>query len=108
MNRIATRTARPLITAGAALFAAAGTGAAAPPDEPVPADGATIVLNDGRLVGADDTVTLTFEGEKPTAAQGEFSASRPALLGQRFSAVPSGAERGGYAHAHHSEKKQLP
>ncbi|MFD8619946.1 hypothetical protein [Streptomyces sp. NPDC059513] len=82
MNRIATRTARPLITVGAALFAAGGTGAAAPPDEPVPADGATIVLDDGRVVGADVTATLTFEGEKPTAAQGEFSASRPALLGR--------------------------
>lgn len=57
-------TALPLITAGAVLFAGAGTGAAAPADESVPADGAKIVLNDGRVVGADDTVTFTFEGEK--------------------------------------------
>jgi len=54
LNRIAMRTALPLITAGAVLLAGAGTGAAAPADEPVPADGATIVLNDGRVVGADD------------------------------------------------------
>ncbi|MFF2701923.1 hypothetical protein STAN_3582 [Streptomyces sp. CBMAI 2042] len=67
------RTALPLITAGAVLFAGAGTGTAAPADEPVPADGAEIVLNDGRVVGADDTVTFTFEGEKPKAAQGQFS-----------------------------------
>ncbi|MFD3740387.1 hypothetical protein [Streptomyces sp. NPDC058629] len=65
MNRVAMRTALPLITAGAVLLAGAGTGAAAPAGEPVPADGAVIVLNDGRVVGADDTLTFTFEGESP-------------------------------------------
>ncbi|MYW29238.1 hypothetical protein GT040_08080 [Streptomyces sp. SID2119] len=30
-------------------------------------------MNDGRVVGADDTVTFTFEGEKPKAAKGQFS-----------------------------------
>ncbi|MBT2381492.1 hypothetical protein J7E90_30400 [Streptomyces sp. ISL-111] len=74
MNRIAMRTAPPLITAGAVLLAGAGSGAAATADEPGPADGAKIVLNHGRVVGDDDTLTFTFEGEKPKTSKGEFSA----------------------------------
>jgi hypothetical protein len=35
-------------------------------DEPTPAEGSKIVLDDGRVVGVDDTVTFTFEGEEPT------------------------------------------
>ncbi|WP_406001053.1 hypothetical protein [Streptomyces sp. NBC_00829] len=67
MSRIAMRTALPLITAGAVLLAGAAASAAAPVDEPTPAEGAEIVLDDGRVVGVDDTVTFTFEGEEPTA-----------------------------------------
>ncbi|MDT9693494.1 hypothetical protein Q5762_35270 [Streptomyces sp. P9(2023)] len=75
MNRIAMRTALPLITAGAVLLAGAGASAAAPLDEPIPADGAEIVLNDGRVVGVDDTVTFTFEGEEPKARKGDMGAA---------------------------------
>ncbi|WP_435601471.1 hypothetical protein [Streptomyces sp. C10-9-1] len=81
MNRIAMRTALPLTTAGAVLLAGAGASAAAPVDEPTPAEGAEIVLDDGRVVGVGDgdgdgdTVTFTFEGEEPKASKGDMGAA---------------------------------
>ncbi|WP_432064102.1 hypothetical protein [Streptomyces sp. C10-9-1] len=77
MNRIAMRTALPLITAGAVLLAGAGASAAAPVDEPTPAEGAEIVLDDGRVigVGVGDTVTFTCEGEEPKASKGDTGAA---------------------------------
>ncbi|WP_432066686.1 hypothetical protein [Streptomyces sp. C10-9-1] len=76
MNRIAMRTALPLIAAGAVLLAGAGASAAAPVDEPTPAEGAEILLDDGRVVGDGDgdgdTITFTFEGEESKARKGDM------------------------------------
>ncbi|WP_254705838.1 hypothetical protein [Streptomyces vilmorinianum] len=73
MSHIAMRTALPLITAAAVLLAGAGASAAAPVDvpvgEPVPAEGARIVLDDGRVVGVGDSVSFTFEGDEEPAVQ---------------------------------------
>ncbi|MDQ0846400.1 hypothetical protein [Streptomyces sp. V1I6] len=76
------RTALPLITAGTVLLTGAGASAAAPVDEPTPAEGPKIVLDDGRVVGVDDTPVLT--------------------------AAVTGSEGGGYAYAYYAEKKRLP
>ncbi|MFD4142945.1 hypothetical protein [Streptomyces sp. NPDC058572] len=48
------------------LLAGAGAGVASPVSEPLPAEDAKIVLNDGRVVGANDTVSFSFEGDGPT------------------------------------------
>ncbi|MCZ7459314.1 hypothetical protein [Streptomyces sp. WMMC940] len=93
MNRIAMRTALPLITAGAVLLAGAGASAAAPVDEPTPAEGAEIVLDDGRVVGVDDTVTFTFEGEEPKANKGDMGAAACPEVNNRPTYTVKGSPR---------------
>ncbi|MET8982179.1 hypothetical protein ABZX85_42015 [Streptomyces sp. NPDC004539] len=65
MRYTLTRTALPLVTAATVLLAASGAGAAESGDEPVPAAGTTIVLNDGTVVGVDDETDLAFAGDAP-------------------------------------------
>ncbi|WP_328398888.1 hypothetical protein OHS70_18500 [Streptomyces sp. NBC_00390] len=47
------------------LLAGAGAGVASPLDEPLPAEDAKIVLDDGRVIGANGTVDFSFEGDGP-------------------------------------------
>lgn len=64
MRNTLTRTALPLVTAATVLLAASGAGAAES-DEPIPADGTQIVLNDGTVVNVDDETDFAFEGDEP-------------------------------------------
>ncbi|HEY8981808.1 MAG TPA: hypothetical protein VIU15_19755 [Streptomyces sp.] len=53
------------MTAATVLLTASGAGAATADDEPVPAGGTKIVMNDGTVVGADDEIDFAFEGDEP-------------------------------------------
>lgn len=68
MSRAIMRTGIPFIVAGAVLLSGVGAGAAAEVEEPRPAEGAEIVLDDGRVVGAGDTITFAFEGDEESEA----------------------------------------
>ncbi|MDQ0960745.1 NDP-sugar pyrophosphorylase family protein [Streptomyces sp. B4I13] len=52
------------MTATSVLLAAANAGAATADDEPVLAEGAMVVLNDGTVIGADDEIEFSFTGDK--------------------------------------------
>ncbi|GAV42278.1 hypothetical protein [Streptomyces acidiscabies] len=65
MRYTLTRTALPFITAATVLLAASGAGAAEAGDEPVPAAGTTIVMNDGTVAGVDDETGFAFAGDEP-------------------------------------------
>lgn len=67
MKRAVMRTALPLMTTTAVLLTTASAGAVTPADEPVPADDAKIVLNDGTVVDANGGIEFTFTGDKPSA-----------------------------------------
>ncbi|MET7380416.1 hypothetical protein ABZT08_16635 [Streptomyces sp. NPDC005526] len=77
MNRAALRTAIPFTAATSLLLAAANAGAAAADDEPVPADGAHLVLNSGRTVGPDGEIEFSFVGDKSGAKAPQASSSCP-------------------------------
>ncbi|WP_329219356.1 hypothetical protein OG352_22805 [Streptomyces sp. NBC_01485] len=53
------------MTAATVLLTASGAGAAAQDDEPVPAGGTNIVMNDGTVVGVDDETDFAFDGDEP-------------------------------------------
>jgi hypothetical protein len=64
------RTAVPLVTATIVLTAGVGTSAAAAETAPDLADNATIVLDDGTVIGPNDSIEFTFEGERPKPQDG--------------------------------------
>ncbi|MGA5558490.1 hypothetical protein [Streptomyces lavendulocolor] len=72
------RTAIPLFVTGALLLSGAGVSVASPAEEPLPADDAKIVMNDGRVIGVNDTVDFSFEGDEkavePKPTKGDMSA----------------------------------
>lgn len=65
-----------LATASAQPGAAPSAGSAVPTAEPVPPQDATITLNDGTVIGVNDTVKFSFTGAK---VQGPGTDAAPAL-----------------------------
>ncbi|GAA2495615.1 hypothetical protein GCM10010393_29550 [Streptomyces gobitricini] len=78
MDHAVVHTAIPLFVTGALLLSGAAASVASPAEEPLPADDAEIVMNDGRVIGVNDTVDFSFEGDKkaaePKSVKGDMSA----------------------------------
>ncbi|MGQ4399057.1 hypothetical protein ACN6K4_002543 [Streptomyces hayashii] len=73
------RTAIPAMTAAAILLAAANAGAVTADDEPVPAEGTMVVLNDGTVIDANGEIEFSFTGDKPEVKAPRASAACPEI-----------------------------
>jgi hypothetical protein len=77
MKRAIMRTALSFMTAAGVLLAATNAGAVTSDDEPVPADDAQVVLNDGTVVHVNDEIEFTFTGDKTATKTPQVPAACP-------------------------------
>ena len=77
MKSVIARTALPFMTAACVLLAAAQAGAVTSDEEPVPADDAQVVLNDGTVVHVNDEVEFTFTGDRSSVKTPKVAAACP-------------------------------
>ncbi|MGX4692568.1 hypothetical protein [Streptomyces sp. JNUCC 63] len=65
------------MTTAVVLLAAANTGVAVEDEEPVPADDAQIVLDNGEIIGVNDKIEFSFVGDKPSVKAPQAAAACP-------------------------------